>query len=198
MSIEQEFNKSYQRLGAIPPEQRAVRSTGGLLGNLAKVNANRQLTALETGTRRMGIENQLSNAREDVRLAKRDAMPALALGVANVGLRGLGVYEQNEFNKQQELENQKQLEQEEMITSIIRDNYDELLKIIRGETEEPAYNENTIPSALNMAIPKPAGLNIQPFNLPQRTQPANTFTMRPLNIPQRTLTPMPSYQGGLK
>ena len=163
MSIESEFNQQYSRLNALPPEQRSVRSTGGLLGSLAKADMNQQLTSLEQGTRRLGIENQLSNARADVRLANKDAGIALGVTALNTGLQGMSAWEKLKMQKEQDRHSRMVEDFFNAYSNEIKNNYNEYIKIATAGTSQPAE------------------LNI-----------------KPVNLPQRTLTPMPSYRGGLK
>jgi hypothetical protein len=105
MALYEEFNKGLRDISNTPPEQRAVRSTGALLGNLAKVQSQRQLNDINAGTRRIGTENALSNQRADIRSAKTDVGVALPLTVANVGLQGLSAYERFKAQIEQEKHN---------------------------------------------------------------------------------------------
>lgn len=139
MAIQQEFQREYQKLSAIPPSEHAVRSTGGLLGALAQKQSAQQLQGLESGTRRRGAEYQMETQRADIRSAKRDVGAALPLTAIGVGLKGVGAYEKLKAQKEQELHNRQVEDFWNAYGSVQTKHFDELMGILFPQ-QQPLMN----------------------------------------------------------
>lgn len=86
MAINLDYQRGLQRLSTLSPELKAVPDATDLTRNLARAATGQYLNEASTGLAVRGMETENALARQDMRLARRDAGMALPVMVANTGL----------------------------------------------------------------------------------------------------------------
>ena len=125
MSLLRNYISGLKKIAALPPGQFAVPPTGSFINSLGKQSAAEQVQGIQRGTSRMASESALANEKRDIRAAKRDVVPALAVSVANVGLQGLSTYDRMMMEKYQEIQDK-----------LNQDKYDAILESINADPEK--------------------------------------------------------------
>lgn len=134
MALELDFQRGLQRLSAISPERMAVPDSAALMQSMARARARQSLEQANTGLAVRGMESENALAREDMRMARRDAGLALPVMGVNTGLTMLANRERN----QAQIEEQKRAEEEitmwRAIGEVMTRFFPEIKKRLRVET----------------------------------------------------------------
>jgi hypothetical protein len=149
MATEQDYQRGVQRLSALPNEQRAIKTFAPLVSGLAQTEGRQALSGLQSGIERTRVNSALANARQDVRLANKDAGIALGVGAANLGLNTLSAHEQRAMARQSELEAQ--------YTKDMLDAYRTMIKKYPGDIEQLLAGTHPTQQAAPTPEPAPGG-----------------------------------------
>jgi hypothetical protein len=152
MALELQYNKALRDLSNVSPEVRAVRSPDTLLGAYGRAATQQKIAEDQSAMNIQGMQARVNMQRQDLRDKRRDFGMALPVTIAGMGVNALGTYETRQAEKEREQKAQEQNEKWETIYNIRLRHYDEIEKILSGESEstpasQPSNTYITQPNA---------------------------------------------------
>ena len=86
MALTLDFQRGLSRLGTLSPERGAIPNTGGLVRGMARGTMQQRLGDMQSGLADRRMDAAVTDARRELRMARKDAGLALGATAVNTGL----------------------------------------------------------------------------------------------------------------
>lgn len=146
MALQQEYYRGLSGVISTPPEQRAVRSLGQLSGAMGDYTAQRQVQGMRLGTSMLQGNAALADAKRDMRLARRDAVPALAITGLNTGIQALGAHQMKQESELQRMRDREEADYWRALGEVMERNYAYIVKKLSIRPEPTATATTSVPT----------------------------------------------------